>query len=180
MTHNRSGGRLVAAVLISVVGVARADRPPRAPDHVDSASGKFTARLDLVNGRTAVYRKASTGPEKLWEMSGRHNLVFLSDDPQFLVSAYRGGDLLSIDHAADEEMLRFYQRGRLLRAVRLTEIIHHPEQLPRTASHLRWCVSMHFVDERRFVVETVEKEAYVFDASSGRTVGVTTVPALLE
>jgi hypothetical protein len=162
---------------------ARADRPMKAPPaEVESPNHKFLARLDPAHQRTSVFRRAVVGLEKLWEMTGQHSVIFLSDNPDYLVSAYRGGELLSLDHAPDEVMLRFYQRGRLLGTIRLPELIHHPERLPRTVSHRRWCQSMGLVDARQFAVVTSENRRYLFDVTTGQQVSAAsaTPPILFD
>jgi hypothetical protein len=159
----------LAVLLCSVT--AAADRPPRAIDRAESNSGKFFARLDVVNGKTAVYRKVpGARDEPLWEMPGYHNIAFLSDNPDYFVTAYQGGCLLSHAYRRDEEMLFFYRRGRLIRSVKLNELIRSPEKLRRTASHLRWCESMRLIGPERFRLRTADGQEHIFDITTGQPV----------
>jgi hypothetical protein len=105
-------------------------------------------------------------------MSGYHNVVFLSDQPDLLVTAYRGGHLIDLSRSADEEVLAFYRRGHLLRSLRLAELVERPTSLPRQGRFRRWFESMGFSAPDRFSLRTGDGRLFLFDATNGRTISV--------
>ena len=166
---------LATCALLATSATATA-RPPLAPARVDSPSGEYFAALDAVRKRITVYRKRPGGPDQLWSMPGYHNVVFLSDRPDYLVTAHHDGELLRIDQRPDDELIAFYRRGQLVRSLLIHELIRRPDQLKRVGPRRRWCEAMGFVAPDRFRILTSEGQQFLFDPGTGRTVEVATVP----
>lgn len=151
---------------------ARADSPPQAPtlQKVFSANRKFYALVDPARKTTTVYQARGAHPLKQWEMAGYFPVPALSDDGQYLVVAYANGNLLALDYRPDEVMFSFYDQGRLVRHVRLDELLPDPARLTRTESHYLWAISFGFEKRHRFRVETVDHRVHTFDVATGERV----------
>jgi sugar lactone lactonase YvrE len=155
---------------------AFADSPPRPQSKFPSPNGAFFAQVELGR-RVVVYRRANGRANEIWRATGPFFRVFVADNPDYLVSVYRGGNLLSISHKPDEEMVTLYRRGRMLRRVRLNELVERPDGLRRTVSHLVWAESMGLVGADRFRVQTAEGKEVIFDLPTGKTISVGPIPA---
>ena len=68
--------------------------------------------------------------------------MFVSNDGDSLVVAYDGMNLVPVDASMALEVLRFYHRGNLVRAVSLGDLYIDRSQLKRTISHLAWVRSI--------------------------------------
>jgi hypothetical protein len=149
----------------------RAERPPRAPSRVESANGQFFAELDAPGRRTTVFRGPAPHKIELWTMPGYHNVVFLSDQPDYLVTGHVQGCFINAAHRADVEVLAFYRQSVLLRSVRLNELVP-PAEIRKDGSRYRWCEQMAFIAPTRFRVLTSGRQQYVFDVTNGHIVEV--------
>ncbi len=150
-----------------------ADAPPEAPADktIRSLNGKFQAFLDAGRKQTTVFEvRKGAPPVRLWSMPGWFRVAALSDDGDHLVVGFDGNNLLPLDYRKDEAMLRFYERGKLLRTVRLSELIQDYSKLQRTVSHYAWGHYIGFDRNNRFLLDTVEGRRFTFDAG-GRQIG---------
>ena len=162
---------LVAFVAL-MPSLSVADSPPEAPgkQKVFSANKVFFVLSDPKTQATVGFKKTALAkPLELWRMQGYFPVISISDDGRHCVAVYAGGNLLNLDHRADETMLSFYDRGQLIHHVRLDEIVKEPDQLRRTASHYLWANSFGFVTPHRFHVGMPDGKTLVFDATSGRS-----------
>jgi hypothetical protein len=103
-------------------------------------------------------------------MTGWPFVAFLSDDGEYLVTAYAWGDLLERTYRPDEVMLTFYKRGQLIRSIRLNQLLRDTRHVYRTASHYFWGHLDGFSDLHWFAVDTVEQRRFVFDVTTGAVV----------
>ena len=163
---------LLASALI-VSNVVRADSPLPAPANhtVLSHNGKFQAEFDWKAKKTTVYaRKNATRQAKVWQMNGWHLNAFLADNGRNLVVFYAGANLLNLDYRPDDVMIKFYDRGKLLRQVRLNQIIANPtpDKFRRTVSHYSWLES-YGTDGDKFILNTLQKKRLVFDIKTGKS-----------
>jgi hypothetical protein len=156
------------AILCSLLASTstRADRPPRAPSRVESANGQFFAELDAAGRRITVFRRPAPHKVELWTMPGYHSVVFLSDQPDYLVTGHVQGCFINATHRADTEVLAFYRQNVLVRSVRLNELVR-PAELRKDGSRYRWCEQMAFIAPTRFRVLTSGRRQYVFDVTTG-------------
>ncbi|MBF5045227.1 hypothetical protein FGE12_22675 [Aggregicoccus sp. 17bor-14] len=171
------GLALIGALLAT--GSSRADEPlpPPSARRVCSRSGRFCARTDPKAWRTTVVRVASDGSERFsWEMPGWFREASLSDDGDHLVVGFDGQDLLPRDYDRAETMLRFFERGRLIRAVRLDELVEHFWLLLPTVSHWCWGRCEGIDAEGRYTVVTLDglpwhrERVHRFDVTTGQSV----------
>ena len=162
---------ILGLLLSTAAWRAAADSPLPAPaDYkAQSPNGSCYALLEVKSARTTVFRRAKGRPAvRLWDMAGWFRVVSLSDDCEHLVVGYDGSNLLPLDFTPDLVMLRFFERGRLLREVRLNELIRDRSKLQRTVSHYNWGRYLGFDQRNRYLVETVEGERIVFSATGQR------------
>ena len=158
---------------------ARADTPlppPRAKE-VWSANKRFCAAMDPKSMTTVVYRVAASGHRtKHWSMEGWFRVAHLADDGRHLVVGHDGGNLLPVNVKKDEPMIRFYDRGKLVRTVTLGDLFTNLSSLKRTASHLHWGSYLGFAPsdaKGRYSVKTVDGRTFAFDVADGKQVSVT-------
>ena len=145
-----------------------ADEPLAAPSDYNafSLNHRCYAFLDVKNQRTIVFRQTNP-PVRLWDMPGWFRVASLSDDCAHLVVGFDGGNLLPLDYKQDVVMLRFFERGRLVREVKLKELIHDFTRLRRTVSHFYWGYCVGFDERNRYAVKTVEGERIIFGPATG-------------
>ncbi len=162
---------IVAWLLVAPAWCADADAPLSPPaDHtVYSPGRRCYALLDARNKRTTIFQLTKGGsPTRLWDMAGWFRVASLSDDCEHLVAGFDGSNLLPLDFKRDLIMLSFYERGRLLRVVKLSELIRDITKLQRTVSHYYWGRYLGFGGPNQYLVETVEGERIAFDAATGQ------------
>jgi hypothetical protein len=108
----------------------------------------------------------STG-KKPWKIAGWHQWMFLSDDGESAVIGYEGMNLIPQDVQLSEPVLFFYNRGQLVRTVKLDELYRSKSQLRRTVSHFEWVSQLGFSDFNQFVIELVNGNRVAFAAKTG-------------
>jgi hypothetical protein len=164
-------GKISAFLLVALGWQATADSPPRAPfDYkAQSMNGRCYAFLEARQKRTTVFMLTKAGPPKpLWEMPGWFREASLSNDCEHLVIGFEGSNLLPLDFKPDLVLLSFYERGRLLRVVKLNELIPDVHRLRRTVSHYSWGRFIGFDEKNQYLLETVEGLRIAFDVSTGK------------
>lgn len=161
----------VQILMAMFVTSAVADEPLDAPQGytVCSPSGVFCADLDPQKAITRVYRRGQDADD-LWVMDGWFRQAALADDGKTLVIGYDGLNLLPLDYHEDDSILWIYYRGRLIRAVALSEVIEDFSSLQRTVSHYLWGHYVGFDEEGRYVIETVEGRSIAIDVTTGEVV----------
>lgn len=124
--------------------------------------------MDPVQNVTTVYRRRAGGvKEPLWSMKGWFRIAALSSDGEYLVTGFDGGNLLPIDYSKDQVMLSFFDRGRLIRQVRLSELVTDFSTLKKTVSHYEWGHYLGLNAQDHFTVELLDKRWILFDAKTG-------------
>ena len=173
---------LGVAVVVTSVAPALADAPLLDYDvtEIDSPNRRFFAKAAPDESSTSVVRRERQGPGiSLWTMPGWSPVSFLSDDGEYLAIGYAGVYLLPLNYKPDDVMVSFYKRGKLVRAVRLNEIISDLRNLERGNSHYGWGMNVGFSGLHQFLVETAEpghQRRLVFDVTTGTLLGSTPSP----
>lgn len=127
--------------------------------------------MDPERNLTSVYRRRAGGMrEMLWSMSGWFRVAALSNDGEYLVTGYDGVNLLPLDYKEDQIMLSFYDRGRLLRHVRLNELFTDFSKLVRTVSHYHWGEYLGLNENDHYVLELVDKRWLLFNVKTGQVI----------
>jgi hypothetical protein len=116
---------------------------------------------------TVIHRSEKPRDAELYRLPGWNPTTFVSDDSDYVVVGYPGGNLLELKATIDETMLRFYRRTTLIKIVKLRELIDHIESLPRSPSHYVWGTYQGFIEPRRFALETSEGRRMTFDVTTG-------------
>ena len=164
---------LLSAMLLTGSNATRADAPLPAPANhkILSRNGKFAAEFDWKAKKTTIYaRKNATRQAKLWQMNGWHLNAFLADNGRNLIVFHAGANLLNLNYQPDDVMIKFYDRGTLLRQVRLNQIIANPtpDKFRRTVSHYNWLES-YGLEGDKFIINTLQKKRLVFDIKTGKS-----------
>jgi hypothetical protein len=155
---------LLAAVLVNSVH-ADTPLPPPKKLKICSTFKKLCAISDPVKNVTFLLTNVSG--QKPWKIAGWHQWMFLSDDGESAVIGYAGMNLLPQDVQFSEPVLFFYNRGKLVRTVKLDELYRSKSQLRRTVSHFAWVNQLGFNDAHQFVIELVNGNKVAFAARTG-------------
>lgn len=123
-----------------------------------SPDGLHIAEMDPIRFETHVFRVAHDGSrERAWSMPGWFSRVSLADGGRHLVIAPEEGGVVPANYRPDHVLLRFYDRGHVVREVTLAEIVPDPRELIRVDSHYYWGRARGFDPQNRYVVETVDR-----------------------
>ena len=156
------------ALFLCACGVALADTPlpPPARKTICSPNGKFCAVADPAQNITLLSQSHSN--KILWSIPGWHRWLFVSDDGESFVIGYSGMNLVPVDVTLSEPVLFFYNRGKLVRTVKLGELYGDKSQLRRTMSHYAWADIQGFNEANQLVVELVNGKRIAFSAKTGQ------------
>jgi hypothetical protein len=169
MTYRRLG--LALAMMVVMMPPVFADEPPEpaATHKIVSSSPTCWAVTDAKTHVTTAYRSAEKGKSvKLWSAPGWFRVADLSRDCRYLVTGYDGGNLLPARADGELVMLNFYRDGKLIRRIRLKELICDRSQLDRTASHGAWGNYIGAEDDFFYRIETKDRGEIVFDMRTGK------------
>lgn len=147
---------LVAAPVVSVPP-AVADAPVAAAWTTWSPDGRFVAELDPSRMETAVYRIDAAGARHYeWSMPGWFARAALANGGRHFVVASDEGGIVRANWHPGDVVLRFYDRGILVRALTLAELVPDPREMIRLETHFYWGRTCGFDASGRYVVETVD------------------------
>lgn len=169
-TVDRVTSKIAAILSLLALAVPRpvaADAPLRPPHRYTqcSPSGQFCVTSDPQSG-TFVHR-AGEDEKRLWSIPGWFRVLYLADDPDLLVTGYDGRNLVPLDMPGEIEVLTFWNRGKVVCAYKLSELVADLGRLQRTASHYHWGSYLGFDGDGNFRVATVQNQTLVFDAARG-------------
>lgn len=156
---------LVAALLAA--GPALADSPLPPPERFTACSPtrNLCADSDPALNSTRVTPQASG--RDAWLIPGWHRWLFPSDDVESVVVGYEGMNLVQADVALSEQVLHFYNRGRLVRTITMGQLYRRTSQLRPTVSHFAWVSTIGFNRSNQLVVELVNGEKVAFASRTG-------------
>lgn len=138
---------------------------------VCSLNGFFCAVMDPEQKVTTVVRRRAGGvSQPLWSMDGWFRVAYVSNDGEYLVTGYDGVNLLPLNYKRNQVMISFYDRGKLIRQVRLNEMISDFSKLEKVASHYRWGECLGLNSEDHLTVELVDKTWLMFDIKTGQII----------
>lgn len=159
--------KLMAFVVLALANLAKADTPLPPPKEltVCSPTKKLCATSDPTRNLTFLIPQSSG--QKSWQIPGWHRWIFISDDGESVVIGYSGKNLVPLDVRMSESVLFFYNRGQLVRTVKLEELYSSKSQLRRTVSHYAWVNRIGFNGGNQFVVELVNGNDVAFAAATG-------------
>jgi hypothetical protein len=160
---------LLLAMLITQSALADEPPEPAATHKIVSSTETCWAVSDAKTHVTTAYRNAEKGkkPVKLWSAPGWFRIADLSGDCKYLVTGYDGGNLLPAKADGELVMLSFYRDGKIIRRVRLKELICDLSRLDRTASHGAWGNYIGAEDSFFYRIETNDRGPVVFDMRTG-------------
>jgi hypothetical protein len=153
--------RIVLVALFSLAAKADTPLPPPEEFTVCSDTKAFCA-TSKPEGSTIIFTGIGKSYKELWQISGWHRSIFVSNSGVVAV-AYDGINLLPLDFNRQMVMLKFYKDGHLLREVRLQEIVRDTRKLRRTVSHYEWGSVIGFETNGRLALSTVEEQHLLID-----------------
>ena len=104
---------------------------------------------------------------EVWRISGWFRWVFVANNGQYISIPYNGGNLLARDYKKDEERLRIIKQGKIVKIVKLNELISDYANLRRTVSHYDWGKYLGFNKDNEFILETVEHIWFFINPDTG-------------
>lgn len=158
------------ALLTSSAKPAIADEPLPSPRTRTISSGSKTclAVSDAERGVTTAYRIAPNGKKvEMWSVPGWYGVAALSANCEYLVTGYEGMNLIPVDFDRGLAMLAFYRGGKMIRQVRLDQIVRDLTKLQRTVSHFYWGNYLGVQGGYLFRVQTVDRGEVLFDMRTG-------------
>jgi hypothetical protein len=150
---------LFLIIFILVIAYAFADELPMTPKTLSfySQNNSYAAVSDVNTKITTVFKVNKKGNRtRLWEISGWHNRILVSNDGQYCVICYSGENLLPLVYKKDEIAFHLYKNGALMRAFRFNEIIKDFKKLQRTEWHYFWG-RIYGLDNDIIKMDTVER-----------------------
>jgi hypothetical protein len=185
----KPGARTKAVSVSSFIGLSvlsvplHADEPPEPPHSrkIDSGSCSCWAYTDAKAKVTSGYRAVRTpasprapdakgGRFELWRVPGWYRVAALSHDCDYLVTGYDGANLLPIAYERGTIMLAFHAHGRLVRQVRLDELVLDLSKLRRTESHWEWGYYGGVEKDHYYRVNTNDRGSILYDMATGQLV----------
>ena len=158
----------IAAILaLAVAVVANADQPLMAPQRYTeySPSKRFCVTSD-PKGITFAHRPDQPATA-IWTIPQWFRVLWLSDNPEILLTGYDGANLVPLEHPEDTVVLTFWRHGKEFRTFKVSDVLHATRHLRRTASHYTWGHYGEFDADGHFRLTTVEDEELVFDPEKG-------------
>lgn len=156
------------AHLNAIQGLDRARRQSDGKWELHVNTYKWKPKTTLRNSAGDAYPASGLYPANgsvtpTWSVDWHAPMVYLSGNGRYLVRmgpwAQKHNDLA----------VAFYDRGKLLRAYAIDDLIRHPEGLPRSISHFRWQKQISLDDENgSFRIATLGNEIHEFDITTGR------------
>lgn len=166
-------------LLLLAPSATRADEPRRVSSSA-SANHRFelnqvsdthtTETWSLVDKNTGAARYTIIGV-----LSPR--TLFVSDDGRSVLVV---DDFSERRPAKDLDVLLFYRDGKLIRSVRMGELIQDLSNISSSVSHFQWFFDgpSHSIRDGRLRLETFELVSYEFDIATGQTLRRQVDPAL--
>lgn len=140
--------------------------PPPTDYEVQSASGRYVAKMTVDPPSTTVYEEREGKRVAVWAIQIFHPRVFLSDDGEHLAGVFN--HLLPIPYSPDMVIIHFVEQGRTIREVTLHDLMPDLSKIVRTASHYDWGEFGDLNKKEEIVVETVDYRELRFDLKTGR------------
>src|SRR5947207_6153464 len=158
----RDLGALIAGACLAP-RAAHADQPPAAPATftVTSRGGRHKAVLEFPAREVKVFAVKGKQNSPLWTVPGWSPVAAVSDSGPTLAMGHPGNNLLPLNADEGTVIFSLYQQGRLVREVKLGEILPLP-RLRRTISHVEWGTHVGFDATGRYRVEAVDKRVLAF------------------
>ena len=142
-----------------------ADAPLKKPTDlvVWSENKEFFAEIKYAEKKTTVYKAVNKEEKiKLWEMDGWFRWTALSNDGKYFAIPYFGANLLNLDYQQDTIMLTIAKEGKIVKTVKLNELIEDFKNLRRTSSHYYWGNYFGF-SNGKYIIKTVEDNRFAVD-----------------
>jgi len=171
MPRHHSAALFLLLLLLLAPSAMRADHARRLSSF-SSANHRFELRQGTGTGSTATWSliNKSTGATRYTitgDLSPRTTLV--SDD---------GRSLVVVDDSSDRrprkdlDLLLFYRDGKLIRTVRMDELLRDSSNISSSVSHFKWFFGARqplSISDGRLRLETFELVSYEFDIATGQT-----------
>lgn len=127
-----------------------------------------------VEGTCKVYAsKDSLQKKLLWKTNWFARTVFLSNDGKHII---RFGKWASDISGRSDLALAFYNKEKLLKEYKVSELVKDSTKLQRTVSHYKWeltvenDVKSYSTDFKKYTLTTVDNQTYTFEISSGKVI----------
>ncbi|MFZ6640860.1 hypothetical protein ACO0LL_14025 [Undibacterium sp. TC4M20W] len=149
-----------------LVGDAHADSPLQPPHKITRTNQN--QQYQIISDPLLGTQVLDKNNKLLWKMSGWFRAPSISNDGEYCVTEYDGLNLIPQDYSHDMVMLTFWKHGKVLRKVRLKEIIPDKRILKETVSHYYWGYGAGIDEHGKFIVQTADEKRLFFDIRTGK------------
>jgi|GEM_PF-988955 len=167
--HTCSTVAFLTAMFWSVPG-AYADSPLEPPHRytVCSSSKLYCVTSDPQVGTFAHMFAEATREAAYWSIPRWFRAIFVSNNPDYIVTGYDGLNLVPRESPGSIEILTFWRRGVKVCSYRLSDLITDLTALQPTSSHYYWGDYQGFDSDGNFLLYTVQARILVFDPTGKR------------
>ena len=153
------------AVGLFSAGAAFADRPLSndGPWRSQNLKGRYVA-VSGFDGTSVIDVDAV---KVLWKIPEGSRLVFISADGHHLALGYSGLNLIELDADNSLELIGFWEDGRKIASVPLSQIVPDRSILRRTVSHYEWGQFQDVIGNK-IIIKRVDGKLFSFDLTTGR------------
>jgi len=103
----------------------------------------------------------------LWKVPDWFRSMFVSNDGKHLAVGYDGLNLVPLSYVDSMELISFWDQGRKIKSVTLSEIVPDRTVLERTMSHYAWGDIEGVNDKDQLVVRRVDGQIFRFSMATG-------------
>lgn len=131
---------------------------------------EWKPKATLRNASGELYPSSGLYPDNdsltpIWSVDWYARTVLLSRDGRYMIR--RGAWASTPDNLA----VAFYDRGKLLQAYSVSDLVRNPGDLPHSVSHFKWQKEGYLDDEKGILhLTTLGYEIYEFDIMTGQQV----------
>lgn len=151
---------LIFAALWICAELAFADAPNFKVDTVTYSANKKIKVVSKTNDRTIALNSAN---KMLWKISKYVKFAYVSDDGQYFAAMYGGGNLIPVDYDEGLILITLFRNGKVIKEIKLNEIISSKTQLEATSSHYYWGDALGFVDSTKFEIKRRDGKVFSYE-----------------
>ena len=155
---------LLLIIFNSSILIADEPLPLKNNYEVWSKNKNFVADISHDLRKIKVYKIIENEKRKeIWQMKGWHRWIGLSNDGNYLAIPYSGANLLRKNFDKQQVMLIILKRGKIVKTVKLNELIKDFHNLQKTVSHYNWGKFVGFNNKNEYIIETVENNRFIIN-----------------
>lgn len=145
-------------------------------EQIYSPNKRCYAKADLSANRTTVFGRVGQGriyrQFELWSMDGCHEMLALTNDGERLVTGFNTEGRAILGSHPDLVILTVFEKGKMVREMRLRDLLPDDESLPEVDSLGVWGRYRRINPAGYYIIETIGNETVLFNVEKGEIAGV--------